>query len=197
MLQVISLHTINKIFEIESFQEVSAMARFAYITILNYYFEGMEPSIENNVGFTIHRDNIPNPDSKYFGELEEAGLIVIDRDKSQINVLNKWGNHINKSLLSKPTPEEYLARQANKSVVDFENYLLTSVSVFDLFGMRYKLSPDKITEMIKDFIAEKKAANTRYYSESECATHCINWFNKRMQNVPKNQQKGSGKILGL
>ena len=197
MLKVITLYTIQKIFELEATDTVSQMTKLVYINTLMHYFEDKEATTANCGTFEILKADIKNPTRtmKYFYELENACLVVIG--ENTISFENKWYKYIDKSKLDKISPEEHVAMASAMPGKSFEKDLLGNVNAFDLLGMRHKLSPERISELIKEFIMESAAKNKTYYNAGDCANHCINWFNKKMQFAPKNPQKGTGKILGM
>lgn len=197
MLKVISLHTIQKIFEYEVLKPVSALSKLSYINTLIFYFEGKEATVDNCKAFEIPINQVKNPNKtmKYYIELQEAGLVKIN--DTTISFPNKWFKYIDKNLLDKVTPQEYVGMVGAKSITEFEQNLLKGGSAFELLGMRHKLSTQRITELIREFILEQKTKESVYYSDADVAKHCINWFNKRIPLLPKSQQGGTGKILGL
>lgn len=194
MLKVLTLYTLQQVFEFESQIPLSALAKQSYIECLLYHFEGKEPTIQNAGDFEILRKDITNPGSKHFLELEQAGLVKVT--SKVIEFPSKWYRYIDKSQLDKTTPDVYLAAAGLRPAREFEQEMLTHGSSFDLLGMRHKLKPEQIEKLIKEFFMEQEAKQKHYYNVAECAGHCINWFGKKKFDMPLNTGKSGGKILG-
>lgn len=196
MLRVISLHTIKQIFETEALTQLSPMAKMSYISCLMYYFEDMPMDLESTNTFDIIKAQIKsyNTTQKYFNEMQEAGLVKINQET--ITFFNHWRKHIDKELLNKPSPAEYLQQSEPKTANDLLPELLKNKSLFELVDMRHKLLPEKIIQLIKEFAKEGEVTKAVYYNPARCAEHCFRWINKKAPQIPKNTNNPSGKILG-
>jgi len=196
MLRVISLHTIKQIFETESLTQLSPMAKMSYISCLMYYFEDMPLDLESTNTFDIIKAQIKsyNTTQKYFNEMQEAGLVKINHET--ITFFNHWRKYIDKSLLNKPTPEQYLQQTEPKSAKELQDELFNNKSLFELIDMRHKLPKEKIIQLIKEFIKEGEVRKIVYYNPARCAEHCFQWFNKKAPSQPKITNNPNGKILG-
>jgi len=194
MLKVISLYTLQMVFEHEATRQISPLAQLTYIKCLQYYFEGKDATIDNAVSFEIAKNQIPNPNSKHFIELQDAKLIKLEENK--IYFPNKWYKWIDKEQLNKVAPDIYLVTAGLKPALEFEQEMLQQGSALDLLGMRHRLKREQIEKLIKEFFMEQDAKKKHYYSIADCSSHCINWFNKKKFDMPLNQGKSSGKILG-
>ncbi len=127
--------------------------------------------------------------------MEAAGLVKINFES--VTFFNLWRKHIDKDLLNKPTPEQYLQPKEEFPAEHYLNDLLTNKKLFELLGMRHKFTPDKIKELVKEFVQEKEVTKTtKYINADRCAEHCIRWINKKAPHVPKTNSSGAGKILG-
>ena len=151
MLKLISLYTLQKIFETEALCKVSPMAQMCYIRSLTYWFEDMPETTEAAEGFQIIRAQIKNAKSnyKYFEELEKAGLIQIGPE--HITFFAKWHRHIERERLEKQEQKTITSESFLKPVVDFEPYLRTSNNVLEFLDMRYKLSGQRAQQVITVF----------------------------------------------
>lgn len=196
MLRVISLHTIKQIFETESLTQLSPMAKMSYISCLMYYFEDMPLDLESANAFDIIKAQIKsyNTTQKYFNEMQEAGLVKINPET--ITFFNHWRKHIDKDLLKKPTPEQYLNQSEPKLAKELYNDLIQNKSMFELIQMRTKLPEDKIIQYIQEFVKEGEVTKTVYYNPSRCAEHCFRWITKKAPVAPKLTNNPGGKILG-
>lgn len=196
MLKLISLYTLQQIFETEALHKVSPMAQLCYMRSLIYWFEDMPETTEAAEGFQIIRAQIKNAKSnyKYFEELEKAGLIQIGPE--HITFFAKWHRHIDRSRLEKQEQNIEASQSLFKPAIDFEPYLRTSNNVIEFLDMRYKLKGQRAQQVITDFIAESKAKKLTYRDEGRAAAHFINWLQKLNANKPVTSATGSGKILG-
>lgn len=194
MLKVISLHTINEIFETEALTKISPMAKMSYIQCLLYYFKDKDPNMSNLIGFDINKRDFKKYNEKYFNELRDAGLIIVS--EKTITFINHWSNHIDKTLLEKMSPTEYLALVNYKSINELEDLLYKNQSVYELIIMNNKIKPEQAIELIKLFVANQKGLEKMYNSPSELFQHCINWCGKNVHKV-KHIGIKSKKILGL
>ncbi|MES2287644.1 MAG: hypothetical protein V4547_18255 [Bacteroidota bacterium] len=194
MLRLLSLFTLQQIFEFEALKPLTPFGQLTYIRCLLYYFEGKEATNENCKAFELYKNEIPNPNSMHFLELQEAGLITLHTNR--IGFPNKWYKYIDKSQLDKVTVEEHLITSGLKPAMEFQEEMLQQGSAFDLLGMRYRLKREQIETLIKDFFMEQSAKQKHYYSITDCSSHCINWFGKKKFDMPLNSGKSSGKILG-
>lgn len=196
MLRIISLHTLKQIFETEVRVSLSPMAQMTYINCLMYWFDGMPLDLESANAFDIVKAQMKSypANEKYFKEMETAGIVQINSET--ITFFNYWRKHIDKDLLNKPSPEQYLQRSEEKPAREYLSELLVNRSLFDLVGMRHKFPEDKIKELIKEFVQEQDVTKKKYFNPDRCAEHCIRWINKKAPHVPKGTGAGNGKILG-
>lgn len=195
MLKVLSLHTLQSIFEYEVLQPLTPFGQLTYIRCLIHYFDGKEATNENCRAFEIYKNQIPNPNSQHFIELQAAGLVTIHTNK--ISFPNKWYKYIDKTMLDKVTVEEHLVISGLRPVMEFKDDMKNQGSAFDLLGIRHKLKKEQIEKLMDEFFMEQDAKQKHYYSVTEVTAHCINWFNKKKFDLPTNTGKSTGKILGM
>ena len=180
MLKHLSLYCINQIFETEALIKLSPKAKVAYIQCLVFHFEDLEPSHENMESFDILKTR-PKPTSMpLFDELAKAGLVQIS-DK-WITFISLWKNHIDKSALTRVTPEEYRIAAGYKPAEEYMDEMLKNESFYEVTGMQLKLSREKITEMIQLFFKTQGAHAQTYPDYTSVSRHCWGWI--RSQVMP-------------
>jgi hypothetical protein len=71
-------------------------------------------------------------------------------------------------------------------------------SLMDLICMKHKISIEKAYELVELFFQEQEAVLTKYYNESECSKHFMNWSNIYLsKNKPVSEKvKSNSKIIG-
>jgi hypothetical protein len=181
MLKLISLHTINSIFKLDSLIEnLSAKCKVAYIQCLTYHFEDLEPKIINLKGFDIYKKVLNQKSLLLFNELEKAGLVVVNEDT--ITFINHWNKYIDKSKLDKVQPHEYLALMDYKKATDYKQDILNSGSFFELIQMEFKVDASKVVYLVNRFFNEQNAHEQSYPNYQGASRHCLSWIKGELKN---------------
>jgi hypothetical protein len=192
MLTLLNLQVFDTIFETRAEHKLSSMSKSLYINCLFGYFKGKEVNEKNSIAFEIFINDIKNYSKwqKNFQELHKAKLIKIENDR--INFINHWGQFIERAKLS--TEKLFVKTDVNS----FYEQLINNKSLMDLICMKHKISYQKAIELVELFIQEQNAVLNKYYNESECSKHFINWTNTYIsKNKPTSEKVISkGKILG-
>lgn len=202
MLRVITLHTIQQIFQTEATQQVSAMAQMAYIRCLTHYFADLPANRENCVAFTLRFAQMNNgPRSrKYFEELAQAGLVTLT-DKT-VEFLPVWHRHIDRSKLDPTDVMERVGIMTGaRPAEDYRNDIENNQSFKDLIGMKHGISEQdleaRVKPLIDEFLKEQQAKHKVYYNPTEAIGHCISWIGKRLPVVDRAQmRKAAGNFIG-
>lgn len=195
MLMVINLYVIDMIFgDAESI--ISANAKMLYINCLMHHFRLKKANIANAIAFDLFYEDFKDYDKykKSLQELHKAGLLTMG-DKT-ITFNNLWGQYIDKSLLEKVAPDEYIAGFQFQPVSKFKEDLMTSQSISDLSQMKYKLTKIQVSRLVELFIAEQTTFDKVYHNFGDCKKHFINWLFYNSDKIP-NQNQNKPKILGL
>jgi hypothetical protein len=193
MLKLISLWTLNRIFE-RAKAPLSGMCKMVYINCLMYHFEKLEATTENSIAFEIFDTELDYEKfEKYFVELHKAGLVII-KEKS-IYFENHWGQFIDRSQLSKSDTGEYVNATWQNRIDCYEEELRKSTTLKEHVIKNQKLSEKQYQEHINSFIEEQKAIGKTYNDYKDVSSHLFYWIGKRQTN-PQQKAK-SNKILGL
>jgi hypothetical protein len=195
MLEVITLFTINKIFE-NAECKLSAYSQMLYINCLIHYFKDKTPKVSSATAFEINKADFNSYDKykKNLEQLNEAGLITIGENSIVFN--NVWGQYIDRDKLEKVSPYEYVANFSYKPVKEFENELRGSVNIRELAKLKYKLNDNQIDRLIETFIKEQVTFEKTYPNFSECIKHCSYYIGQNIDKVQKETIKNNTKILG-
>lgn len=179
MLKVISLHTLQQIFEVEAQEKLSAMAKMSYIACLTHYFEDKPATTEFCTGFDIDRKDMKMTEAtiRYFNELQDAGLVMLN-DRT-ITFINHWNRHIDKRQVEPTADATLLNLMAYKHVREFEEELLKNEEIFELMDMKHKLKKDAVKKLMTLFIKEQSAVDKHYPNHSSCFLHFISWGAKK------------------
>ncbi len=180
MLKLISLHTINSIFNLDSLISLTAKAKVAYIQCLTYHFEDLEPKIVNLQGFDLHKRVINQKSIVYFQELEKAGLVKIN--DTTITFVNHWHKYIDKSQLEKVKAHEYLGLMDYKKAIDYKDELLNNQTFCELIQMEFKINAEKVVYLVNRFFNEQNAVEQSYANYQSASRHCLSWIRKEMKN---------------
>ena len=182
MLKLISLHTINSIFKLDSLiNSISSKAKIAYIQCLTYHFEDLDPKIVNLKGFYISKKVINQKSLSLFLELEKAGLVVVNEDS--ITFINHWAKYIDKSKLNKVQAHEYLALMDYKKAIDYKQDILNSGTFFELIQMEFKIDANKVVCLVNRFFNEQNAHEQSYPNYQNASRHCLSWIKKELKNT--------------
>jgi hypothetical protein len=182
MLKLISLHTINSIFKLDSLiNSISSKAKIAYIQCLTYHFEDLDPKIVNLKGFDISKKVINQKSLSLFLELEKAGLVVVNEDS--ITFINHWAKYIDKSKLNKVQAHEYLALMDYKKAIDYKQDILNSGTFFELIQMEFKIDANKVVCLVNRFFNEQNAHEQSYPNYQNASRHCLSWIKKELKNT--------------
>ena len=196
MLEVITLHTINKIFNDVATNKLSAGSKVLYLNCLSHYFKDKKATVVNAVSFEIFKNDIPNY-PKYqraFEELHKAELIIIRDDL--IGFVNAWGQHIDRTKLEKVNVDTYVAGFSFQGVDSFIVEMIGSASLNELCAMKHKISKRQVEQLLELFAKEQRAIEKKYSGYSDCAKHFINWIPNNVSKAPQENVKSKSKLLG-
>jgi hypothetical protein len=190
IFELITLQTIKNLLDLSK-TDLSSKDKMLYINCLYGYFVDKTATIENLESFDIYINDLKNylSWSKNFENLHNAELIEVT--KTKITFFNHWSNFINLDVVI--TEEE-------KFDDGIEQKLLENRSMIDVVGMKNRLSIDQIKQLIKIFVKEQKATDSKHKDEGEYAKHFIYWVRTNLDNVSQEKQssvKSAGKLLGL
>lgn len=195
MLKVITLYTIERIFNEDSEQKLSPMAKMVYISCLMHYFKDKPAKISSIAAFEILEEEMKSFEKhrKSFLELSRAGLVTIG--KNSVIFKNLWGKHIDHSLLEKQSVESYLGAFNYKPVKDFEEELKASQSMAELARMKHRLSKIQLEKLIQLFIIEQTAKEKMYANYSDCISHFNNWIPSNINKLPQDKIKSNSELI--
>lgn len=192
---LITFEVIDKIFENKAEIELNSMSKMLYINVLFAHFKNKEAIEKNMMAFEIFYSDIKNFKrwEKNFQELHKARLLTIS-DK-HIIFHNSWGSYIDRSEVNNLKNVEY--QSSLKDAEAFKQNLVNNQTMFEVTGMKHRISKENMLKMIDEFIAEQMVVKNKYLNESECTRHFIHWVGKNATNPiqPVNKSKQS-KIIG-
>lgn len=191
MLKLISLWTLNKIFE-RSKIPLSSMCKMVYINCLMYYFEKLEATKENAVAFDIFDSELDYEKfEKHFVELHKAGLVII-KEKS-IYFENHWGQFIDRTQLEKHN-SQYINAMLN-TINYYEKQLKSSSELRVHIQKNHKLTEAQYEQNLSLFINEQSAIGRTYNDYKDVSAHLFYWTAKK--KIHKSSLAKSDKILGI
>jgi hypothetical protein len=195
MLELINLKIISDIFA--KHKKVSSKAKILYINCLMGHFKDLKATTENSMEFTLFIIKIKNYNiwQRYFIELHEAKIIKIYTVANSIIFTNLWGQLIDRTKLdlSKTINVESTFKLAS----DLKEQILENKSLYDLCGMKYKMTSSQVSMKIELFCKEQDAANKKYKDFGEASQHFNYWIAKGVNSPTQNLVSSSSKILGL
>lgn len=191
MLKLISLWTLNKIFE-RAKTPLSGMCKMIYINCLMYHFEKLEATSQNSMAFEIFDTELDYEKfERYFVELHKAGLVII-KEKS-IYFENHWGQFIDRSCLD--MPESGYVNEIINSIKYFQEQLINSTELKNHIRKHHKLTEAEYNSNLVWFIEEQTAIGKTYVDYKDVSSHFYYWIGKRKTNEPVKAK--STQILGL
>jgi hypothetical protein len=195
MLELINLKIISDIFA--KHKKVSSKAKILYINCLMGHFKDLEATTENSMEFTLFVLKIKNYFSwqKYFIELHDAKLISIYPSTNSIVFTNLWGQLIDRTKLD--LSEKKTFNSIFKLASELKQQILENKSLYDLCGMKYKMTPSQVSMKIELFCKEQDAANKKYKDFGEASQHFNYWVAKSTTPTAQAIVSSSSKILGL
>lgn len=196
MLTIINLYTIDKIFNEVAEVKLSTTAKMLYINCLTYHFKDKSPSIANAISFAIYKDDIPNF-SKFlvnFEELHKAGLVIID--SVSVSFTNCWGKYINREKLENVAPDVYVAGFSFSTALQHKDDLLTSQRLYELVGMKHKISRRQLETLIDLFVTEQETFSKKYSGLPDCIKHFTYWLPNNISKTAHKSVKSGSKLLG-
>jgi hypothetical protein len=192
MLQLISLWTLNKIFE-RAKTPLGANCKMIYINCLMYHFEKLDAIKENSVAFEIFDTELDYEKfEKHFVELHKAGLVII-KEKS-IFFENHWGQFIDRTKLIS-NPDGYVNTMSQISMITYSEQLKNSIELQAHIRKNHKLTVEKYEELLLLFIDEQTAIGKTYNDYKDVASHFFYWVGKKRTNNPEKSKSKS--ILGM
>lgn len=196
MLNLITLQTINNIFE-NSEINVSEMTKIVYINCLIHHFKNKSATYNNAKAFDIVDSDFDFAKfKKNFQELEKADLVIIDG--STITFKNVWIKHIDTDKIIKEDVSKISIIKADK----VKDSLLNSQQLQEVCQMKYKLTKDRITQLIEIFVKEQSVIDKTYNSQGDCTKHFIYWLNYNKDKAVESENnktasvKSKGRLLG-
>jgi hypothetical protein len=196
MLTVINLYVIDKIINEVAECKLSINAKMLYVNCLTHYFKNKKPTVANAVAFEIFKNDIPlyNKHERTFEELHKAGLVIVGINAVSFN--NCWGQHINRSLLDKVSPQEFVAGFQFQSPEQFKEELLKNQTLHELVSMKYKISSRQLESLIGLFVTEQTTFDKKYQNFADCIKHFTYWIPHNLDKTTKENVKSNGKWLG-
>jgi hypothetical protein len=195
ILDLITLETISKIFENNT--KVSSKAKMLYVNCLMGHFKDLEATTENAMEFTLFVLKMKNYFSwqKYFIELHEAKIITIHPTTSSIVFTNTWGQLIDRTKLD--LAENQLLGSMLKNASELKEEMFDNKSLYELCGMKFKMTPAQVSLKIELFCKEQDSANKKYKDYGEASQHFNYWIAKGTNAPSQSRASSSSKILGL
>lgn len=196
MLTVINLYTIDKILNEDAEIKLSTMAKMLYINCLTYHFKNKKATVSNAVAFDIFKNDIPNYEkyNKIFEELHKAGLVIVGMNAVSFN--NLWGKHIDRSLLDKVSPQEYVAGFQFQTPEQFKDELMKNQTLYELTSMKYNVSKKQLESLIFLFVKEQTTFDKKYHNFADCIKHFTYWIPHNLDKTTKEHIKSTSKLLG-
>ena len=197
MLNLITLQVIDKIFSMESAEELSNRAKSLYINCLMHHFRGKAATVTNATAFDLFKVDIRNWHSfeSLFVELYKSDLVVISNDRVTFN--NVWGQLIDRTKLDKVSPEMYVGAVEVNGVDNYLTELLTNQSLYEMICMRHKIKREQFESLAALFAKEQKAFGKKYMSLADCTRHFAYWIPTNLGKPPiGNHVKSSSTLLG-
>ncbi len=193
LYSLFTFEVIDNIFKEKAEIEISSMSKMLYINILMGQFKNKEANEKNAMAFEMFYDDIKNYNrwEKNFKELHKARLITIG--EKFITFHNAWGSYIDRSSIVELKHAQY--ESSLKTADTYKQSLVNNQTMFEVTGMKYKLSKESMFKLIDIFINEQIAIKNKYENESECTRHFINWVGKN-SNLQTNKPSSSNKIIG-
>lgn len=197
MLDLITLNTLEKIFEERLMHKITPSAKTLYQNCLVYHFKSKPATEKNSRSFHIFKGDVKNyaKFEETFKELENAKLVTINAQTIEMH--NNWGQYIDRLQLQENENNQNTETTLQKADYFFEQ-LTTNQTLIDVTGMKHRLKQEVVKQMIELFVSEQKAIGTKYAKSEECAKHFIYWvtYNIPMNEVKNEVVKSSSKILG-
>jgi len=189
MLTVITLNTINKIFDEVAEVKLSNTAKCLYLNCLTHQFKDKKPTVANAVAFEIFISDIKNYQNfeAAFQQLHKAKLVVIDN--MFVRFQNCWGKFIDRTRLDKVSPDEFVAGFSFDKAGKFKNDMLTSGSLLELTQMKHKITEQETKQLIQLFVKEQDTLEKKYSSLQDCTRHFIYWLPNNIKKDNKTYQK--------
>lgn len=198
MLDLITLNTLEQIFSERAEHKLTPSAKTLYQNCLIFHFKP-KPAIEKFArSFHIFKGDVKNFQKfePTFIELQNAKLITLHLQTIEFH--NHWGQFIDrKALLENESQTE--AQTSLKTADSFFEQLLENQSLIDVTGMKHRLKPDVVKQLIELFVSEQKAIGTKYAKVEECNKHFIYWitYNLPSKEIKQETIKSNAKILGI
>lgn len=192
----ITLTVIDKIFTEKSEKELRPLTKILYINVLTHHFKNLEANEKNLSAFDMFSDKLQY--SKFetnYKELHEARLITIGQTFITFN--NVWGSYIDRSSLNEIKKATY--ESSMKTAEFFKEEMLKNQSMFEVIGMKHKLTRITLLKMIEIFITEQKAIQNKYENASEVTKHFIHWSGSYASKIHTTPEvvKSNNKIIGF
>lgn len=190
VFSIITLETLEQIFELAS-SELGSQEKSLYINCIYAHFKDKYISQDNLEQFTISIKDVKNY-SKWkiiFMKLSKSGLITID--DNDILFHDKWNLFIDNKHIK-------IEDKINHDAI--EQQLLNNRSMIEVVAMKNNLSIDEIHHLIKIFVKEQEATETKHKHIGDYSKHFIYWVKINKNNIEVKQGssvKSNGKLLGF
>ena len=193
MLKIINLYVISEIFATAE-PKIGASSQMLYINCLIHHFKDKAQTVVSAVSFDIFKNDIKGyaKFERNFEELHNSGLVIIC--DTTVNFVNTWGKLIDRSQLSKISPDEYVAGFAFEPIDKFVPEMTKSDTLIELCQMKHRVTREQLQKLMSLFIMEQKTVQKTYSGYSDCAKHFINWIPTNIAKIPK--QVKQTKFLG-
>lgn len=187
---LISFQTLKEIFDLSKV-ELTSQEKSLYINCIYAHFKDKLISKENLDEFKINIKDVKNY-SRWklsFQILNDSGLIEISKD--QILFYDKWNMFID---------NKHIKIEEKINHTNIEQQLLNNKSMIEVVAMKNRISIDQINSLIKIFIKEQEATETKHKDIGDYSKHFIYWVKLNINLIEKEQNtsvKSKSKLLGL
>lgn len=187
---LISFQTLKEIFDLSKV-ELTSQEKSLYINCIYAHFKDKLISKENLDEFKINIKDVKNY-SRWklsFQILNDSGLIEISKD--QILFYDKWNMFID---------NKHIKIEEKINHTNIEEQLLNNKSMIEVVAMKNRISIDQINSLIKIFIKEQEATETKHKDIGDYSKHFIYWVKLNINLIEKEQNtsvKSKSKLLGL
>ena len=197
MLDLITLNTLENIYEHRASHKITPEAKTLYQNCLIFHFKDKIISEKNSTSFHIFKGDVRNYKKweNTFIELQNAKLLTLSAQTIEMH--NTWGQFIDRKQLI-ISQEHNLLESTLKTADYFFEQLNQNQSLIDVTGMKHRIKKEVVIQMIELFVSEQKAIGTKYAKVEECNKHFMNWvtYNIPDNSIKQDIVKSTSKILG-
>jgi hypothetical protein len=192
----ITLSTLDRIFKEKAEIEIKPLTKMLYINVLTHHFKSLEANEKNLSAFDMFPKDLQYEKfENQYQELHKAKLITIGNTFITFN--NVWGSYIDRYSLNEIKKATY--ESSMKTAEFFKEEMLKNQSMFEVIGMKHKLTRITLLKMIDIFITEQKAIQNKYENASEVTKHFIHWSGSYASKIHTTPEvvKSKNKIIGF